>query len=46
MKKTTNGFTLTEMVVTMVLLATSSAITIPMITRNRGQGDVNRYVHT
>ena len=46
MKKTTNGFTLIEMVVTMALLATSSAITIPMITRNRGQGDVNRYVHT
>ena len=46
MKKINKGFTLIEMVVTMALLATSTAITVPMITRNRGQGDVNRYVHS
>lgn len=46
MKKTNKGFTLIEMVVTMALLAASTAITVPMITRNRGQGDVNRYVHS
>jgi prepilin-type N-terminal cleavage/methylation domain-containing protein len=46
MKKTNKGFTLIEMVVTMALLTASTAITVPIITRNRGQGDVNRYVHS
>ena len=45
MKKINQGFTLTEMVVTMALLTASTAITVPMITRNRGQGDVDRYTY-
>ena len=40
--KQTNGFTLIEMVDT-ALLGIAAASTAPVISRNRWQGDVNRY---
>ena len=43
MKHKQNGFTLIEMVVTAALLAAAIASTAPIISRNRWQGDVNRY---
>ena len=43
MKQQTNGFTLIEMVVTAALLGIAAASTAPVISRNRWQGDVNRY---
>ena len=43
MKKNTGGFTLIEMVVTLSLLSIATAATVPMITRNRWQKDVDAY---
>ena len=43
MKKQTIGFTLVEMVVAMSLLTIATAATVPMITKNRWQKDVNDY---
>ena len=37
------GFSLIEMLVAVTILVTSTAITIPIITRNQWQVDVNRY---
>ncbi len=45
MKHTKNGFTLIEMVVTVSLLSIATAATVPMITRNRWQGDVKTYAY-
>ena len=43
MKRKTNGFTLIEMVVALSLLSIATAATVPTITRNRWQKDVNGY---
>ena len=43
MKNKTNGFTLIEMVVALSLLSIATAATVPAITRNRWQKDVNGY---
>ena len=43
MKHTKNGFTLIEMVVTIALLSIATTSTMPIITRNRWQGEVKRY---
>ena len=43
MKRTETGFTLIEMVVTVAILAIATAMTAPIITRNRWQGEVDRY---
>jgi len=43
MKNKKDGFTLIEMVVTVSLLSIATAATVPMITRNRWQGDVETY---
>ena len=37
------GFSLIEMIVALVIFTTSTALTVPMITRNRWQADVDRY---
>ena len=43
MKNKTNGFTLIEMVVALSLLSIATTATVPMITRNRWQKDINSY---
>ena len=43
MKRQKNGFTLVEMVVALSLLSIATAATVPTITRNRWQKDVNSY---
>ena len=43
MKRQKNGFTLVEMVVALSLLSIATAATVPTITRNRWQKDVNGY---
>ena len=43
MKRQTNGFTLVEMVVALSLLSIATAATVPTITRNRWQKDVDGY---
>ena len=45
MKNKKDGFTLIEMVVTVSLLSIATAATVPMITRNRWQGDVKTYAY-
>ena len=45
MKNKNDGFTLIEMVVTVSLLSIATAASVPMITRNRWQGDVKNYAH-
>jgi len=45
MKNKKDGFTLIEMVVTVSLLSIATAATVPMITRNRWQGDVETYAY-
>ena len=37
------GFSLIEMIVALVIFTTSTALTVPIITRNRWQADVDRY---
>ena len=43
MKNKTNGFTLIEMVVALSLLSIATTATVPMISRNRWQKDINSY---
>ena len=45
MKNKKDGFTLIEMVVTVSLLSIATAATVPMITRNRWQGDIETYAY-
>ena len=42
-KRSTKGFTLIEMVITVALLAIATASTVPIITRILAQGEVDRY---
>ena len=37
------GFSLIEMIVALAIFTTSTALTVPLITRNRWQADVDRY---
>ncbi|MDC0320106.1 prepilin-type N-terminal cleavage/methylation domain-containing protein [Synechococcus sp. AH-551-G03] len=43
MKNKKNGFTLIEMMVTLSLLSIVTATTVPMMTKNRWEGDVKSY---
>ena len=38
-----NGFSLVEMLIAVSILATSTAVTVPIIARNQWQVDVDRY---
>ena len=42
-KKIKTGFSLIEVIVALAILTTSTAITVPIISRNRWQVDVDRY---
>ena len=42
-KQSETGFSLVEVIVALAILTTSTALTVPIIARNRWQVDVDRY---
>lgn len=38
-----NGFSLVEIIIVLAILTTSTAVTVPILTRNRWQVDIDRY---